>query len=188
MEKVIVPEYPYAFQSGRHKEEYVESFVFRNSNYLFYVRNRKHRMIDALDQHLDFIFRAGLKLPTKVICPFCQQKTVKYFLFNEYLLTPGLCCCENAACQAELKSLHPETDLIPFRISSLGIFKNTGARRKAETFFRKIYGLPKRLTPQIVFSILREALGDKKPMAMMPPLRLRGRLKQKINAIQLALF
>lgn len=188
MEKVIVPEYPYTFQSGKHKGECVEGFIFRNSNYLFYVRNRKHRMIDALDQHLDFIFRAGSKLPTKVICPYCQQKTVKYFLFNEYLLTPGLSCCEDANCKAELKSLHPETDLIPFRISSLGIFRNTGARRKAETFFKKIYGLPKRLTSKIVFSILREAMGEKKPITIVPPLRLRGVLKQKINAIQLALF
>lgn len=188
MAEIIIPENLYAFKSGRHQGEYVESFVFRNSNYLFHVRNRKHRDIDALDQHLDFIFRAGSKLQTKTVCPYCRQRAVKYFLLDEYLLFPGLCCCEDAACKAELKSLHPETRLMPFSLSSLGAFKKAGARKKAETFFRKVYGLPKRLTPQTVFLILKEAISGKKPLAITPPLRLRGVLKQKVNEVQLALF
>lgn len=188
MAEVIIPESLYAFKSGRHQGEYVENFVFRNTNYLFHVRNRKHRDIDALDRHLDFIFKAGSKLPTKIICPYCQQRAVKYFLFNEYLLAPGLCCCDDPDCKVELKNLHPETRLMPFYLSSLGAFKKVNARRKAETFFRKIYGLPRTLTPEIVFSILREAMGEKKSMAITPPLRLRGVLKQKVNEVQLALF
>ena len=188
MAEIIIPESLYAFKSGRHKGEYVENFVFRNTDYLFHVRNRKHRDIDALDRHLDFIFEAGSKLPTKTICQYCQQKMVKYFLLNEDLLAPGLCCCDDLDCKAELKRLHPEARLMPFYLSSLGAFKKVVARKKAETFFKTIYGLPRTPTPEIVFSILREAMGEKKPMAIAPPLRLRGVLKQKINEVQLALF
>jgi hypothetical protein len=161
--KVITPETPYIFKSGRHQNECVESFIFKNSNYLFEVRNRKHRTGDALDKHLDFIFEAGDQLSTAKVCPFCQQKMVKYFLFNHNLLLPELTCCQEHECQKSLKELHPTTNLIRFRLSSLGLFKKITARKKAEIFFKKIYGLPRRITPQIVFFILQETINKKDP-------------------------
>lgn len=182
--KIIVPNNPYVFKSGKHKDEYAESFIFKNSNYLFYVRNRKHRTEDALDKHLDFIFEAGCQLPTKTVCPFCKKKMVKYFLFGKDLLLPGLICCEDADCRKELKSLRPGINLIPFRFSSLGLFKKITVRRKAEIFFKRIYGLPRRITPQIVFSMLGEALGKKN----FSPAPSRSRFKVRPNATQLNLL
>lgn len=187
MEKeILIPEKPYAFKSGKHQGEFVESFIFKNSNYLFRVRNRDHRLGDVLDRHLDFIFEAGSRLQTRNICSFCKERNVKFFLFSVNLLLPGLTCCENSDCQQKLKILHPGIDLISFRISSLGIFKKITARRKAEIFFKKIYGLPRIITANIVFSIFREAMGVKDlPPAPQPP---RSRYKVKPNSIQLDLF
>jgi hypothetical protein len=180
--KIIIPQAPYVFKSGKHKDECVESFIFKNSDYLFHVRNREHRTGDALDQHLDFIFEAGHKMPTKIICPFCQQKVVKYFLFDRYLLLPGLTCCDDVECKMQLKKLHPQTELVPFRFSSLGLFKKITIRRKAEIFFKKVYGMPRIITPQIVFSRLREALGEKDYSPISLP---RSRFKVKPDATQL---
>ena len=180
--KVIIPQEPYVFKSGKHKDECVESFIFKNSSYLFHVRNREHRAGDALDQHLDFIFEAGYKMPTKIICPFCGQKVVKYFLFNRDLLLPGLTCCEEMECKIQLRKLHPGTELVPFRFSSLGLFKKITIRKKAEVFFKKVYGMPRIITPEIVFSRLKEALGEKDYSPAPPP---RSRLKVKPDATQL---
>lgn len=180
--KIIIPQAPYVFKSGKHKDECVESFIFKNSNYLFHVRNREHRTGDALEQHLDFIFEAGCKLSTKTICPFCNQKTVKYFLFNRDLLLPSLTCCEEMECKIQLKKLHPRNELVPFRFSSLGLFKKITIRKKAEIFFKKVYGMPRIITPQIVFSRLKEALGEK-DCSPAPPLKPRFKVKSDATQI-----
>lgn len=185
--KIFIPRNPYVFKSGKHKDECTESFVFKNSDYLFYVRNRKHREGDALDKHLDFIFEAGCRLPTKIICPFCKKKMVKFFLLGLNLMTPGLTCCEDSSCQQELKSLRPGHGLIAFRLSSLGLFKKVTIRKKAELFFRKIYGLPRIIKPEVVFSLLKQALGEKE-VSPVPPPRRKLRLKAKPDSSQLKLL
>ena len=166
--EITVPKSIYVFRSGKHIGDAAENYIFRNSNYLFYVRNRKHHEKDVLDQHLDFIFAAGAKLQTKTICPFCKKNTVKFFLRESLLFIEGLTCCDEALCKEMLKSLHPGISLIPFRISTLGIFKKVGPREKVEAFFRKIYGMPRRITPDIVFSMLRAAVGAPESLPAQP--------------------
>jgi|GEM_PF-2099459 len=172
--EILVPKSIYVFQSGKHIGDAAENFIFRNSDYLFYVRNRKHHDKDVLDQHLDFIFEAGAKLQTKKICPFCKKKTVKFFLFDSLFFLEGLTSCEDNLCKETLKSLHPGISLAPFLISTLGNFKKAGPRKKAEAFFRKVFGMPRRITPAIVFSMLRAAVGDQESLKPQP-------LKKKVK-------
>jgi hypothetical protein len=181
--ELVIPTTPYIFQSGKHAGESVESFIFKGSEYLFHVRNRKHRENDVLDQHLDFIFEAGCELETKLLCPFCQEKKVKNFLvLNKQFLT-GLTCCDNPECRRQLKNLHPGYDLRIFRISTLGEFKIPSIRKKAETFFRKVYGYPRKATPEKILDMLRRSITkeDLQPFPLTPP---RSRFKVKSDAVQ----
>lgn len=179
---IIIPKSPYIFRSGKHMNEFAEDFVFYNTDYLLHVNNREHHANDALERHLRFIYEAGTKLKTKKICPFCLNKPVRYFVFNSYLFLEGLTCCEDALCKEHLKSLHPELNLVPFFISSLGNFKNTRIREKAEVFFRKIYGIKRRPSAQQVLNLLRSAVSEPE-LFQAQPLSLRKRIK-KPDAIQ----
>lgn len=179
---IVIPKSPYIFRSGKHMNDFAENFVFYNTDYLLHVNNREHHANDALEKHLKFIYEAGTKLKTKKICPFCQNKPVRFFLFNSYLFLEGLTCCEDALCKEHLKSLHPELNLFPFFISSLGNFKVPSVRKKAEIFYRKIYGIKRRPSPQQVLTLLKNAIGEPEPLQPQP-LRLRNKII-KPDAIQ----
>ena len=171
MEKkeIEIPLGPYQLKTGSHAGEYIEGFIFKNSDYLFHVRSINRRPNDMLNKQLNFIFEAGNLLSTQEICPFCKKNTVKFFLHHEDFLLTGLTCCSENGCRMELKNLHPGIDLLPFCLYVLGSFKNKDAREKAEIFFKKVYGLPRFLTPQKVFNILKEAMVGKDLPIIAPP-------------------
>lgn len=181
--ELVIPKAPYFFQSGKHAGESVESFIFRDSNYLFHVRNRKHRDNDALDQHLDFIFEAGCELETKLICPFCNEKKVKNFLVPGKQFSTGLTCCENPECRRQLKNLRPGYDLRIFRISTLGEFKTTTLRKKAEMFFRKVYGYPRKATPEKILDMFKRTTIKED----LQPVQSPSRFKVRSDATQIKL-
>lgn len=195
--EVFIPDGPYQFKSGRHRGEYVESFIFKNSAYLFRVKNRDHYAGDKLDVHLRFIFEAGQKLETKMLCPFCKVNTVKCFvILNSAKLLPGLTCCESSECKNKLKSLHPNCELIRFNFQALRIFQKISLRRQAERLFKKAYGLSGKLTPELIFETLKKALRleivnskqiNKKENLEPAPLRKSSPMV-KPNATQLLLF
>lgn len=196
-ENVFIPDGPYQFKSGRHQGEYVESFIFKNSAYLFRVKNRDHYASDKLDIHLRFIFNAGQKLETKILCPFCRTNKVKCFIIlNSVKLLPGLTCCENSECKNKLKFLHPNHELVRFNFQALEIFQKINLRGQAERFFKKVYGLPGKLTPDFIFKTLKNALRpnivNPKPInnkeSLEPVMFYKSRFRVKPNATQLNLI
>ena len=183
----MIPEKPYILQSGEHQGECIEKFIFKNSDYLFHLRNLRQAEKNVLRRYLDFVFYAGHLLRTTHYCPFCKEELVKYFLFRGDNFSTNLTCCNNRQCQEKLKEMCPNYYLKPFRLSTLGTFKEKNHREKAEIFFKSIYGFPRQVTPEQIFNALKKTVErENLPPLPIPPPKIKAEKNQK--HFQLLLF
>lgn len=183
----VIPDRPYVLRSGKHEGQFIEEFIFKDSDYLFHLRARDYAENNVLKKYLDFVFYAGYLLKTSHYCPFCKEELVKFFLFRGTHFSENLTCCDKPECRAKLKEICPGYDLKPFRISTLGEFKKKNHREAAEIFFKRIYGFPRRVTSEQIFKALKKALEEKGLSSLpIPPPKVKAAKKQ--NHFQLLLF
>lgn len=138
-------EEPYVFQSGKYKGKTVEEIIFKDPSFvaaLLHYRGSNQAKNNALYEHLDLLME---KIPeTKMICPVCKQKTVKYFLFlNSEDIYQTLVCCENTDCKNHLRISHPNDYILPLKLSSLASFHQKRLRKSFISLLKKAIELKK---------------------------------------------
>jgi len=138
-----VPAAPYFFEkSKRFPGQSLEELVFTKSASFFSLADQPHHEGDSMHAHIEFMLSAGDVMETKMLCPYCRQDNVKFFLFlNHSLITEKLACCDNPRCKHEIKLGHGDDSLIAIKIRNLRRFKKKGNRQQAEKLFRHALGL-----------------------------------------------
>ncbi len=149
---------PYFFQSGKYQGQSVEEVIFKDPAYigiLLSYRDNKNPG-NALQRHLEVLLEKTPKTITK--CPICGKRSVKYFLYlNNETVFKELVCCENPMCREKLQNNHPNDYLLPFKLSSLLVFKRKTLRKKVVSLFKSVLGLRGQVAPEKIYNIFFEA-------------------------------
>ena len=161
------PRGPYVFQSGRRAGKTVEHFMFEDYGFLtwfLYGMNRESNgQKNVLHQHLEWVLRRGENRKTKMICPQCRVRTVKFFSVlygyghDDFSVDLHYTCCENGGCREILRgmALGERPVFMPFRFSQLTNFER-GDRRRIAELFKEVFEIPKPLTRGAVFQFFNE--------------------------------
>lgn len=147
---------PYIFQSGKYLGLSVEEIIFKDPAFvsvlLSYVDKSKTKS-NALHQNLNYLIDIYPK--TLIKCPFCNQRSVKYILYlNTETILKELVCCDQKACQIKLQSNHLNDYLIPFKLSSIEVFRKKTLQKKYIAIFKAIIGLKGKVTSEKVIEKL----------------------------------
>lgn len=149
---IMNPDGPYLIQSGRFQGHYLEELMLSNPEYVFVLNSYRQagKPENALQRHLRLLLESMPQ--TKVLCPICQTKSIKYFLFlNHETIMPELCCCESAACREHLRLNHPNDYLMPIKFSSMMVFKTKTLRAKSLSLIKRATGLKGRPDAEQIF-------------------------------------
>lgn len=158
----FIPTVPYVIRSGKYKDAAVEILMFNNYPFLkfLYFEMNKNPTAEKnrLHQHLDWLMRQGENRKTRVLCPQCQQRKLRYFSARGskrlgYSLSLIFTSCEKPNCIKKLESLSGGTkvELYPFRFSSIAKFRNRTDQRLVAELLRNAFDLPARLTAEAAF-------------------------------------
>jgi hypothetical protein len=151
-------EVPYVFQSGKYKGQTVEEIIFRDPSFIAKLLSyRKNDRVgnNSLYEHLDLMM--GKFPETKMWCPVCKQRKIKYFLFlNSEDIYQTLVCCDNIDCKDHLRINHPNDYVLPLKLSSLLSFPQTRLRKSFISLLKKAIAL-KKIEPEKINAIF---IGD----------------------------
>lgn len=144
---------PYIFRSGKYQGQSVEEIIFKDPAHiakLLYHKEQGTMTDSALSRHLDFISKTP---DTKLKCPICKNKSVKYFLFlNSEDISKDLICCEDPSCQSHLLINHPNDYLLPMKLSSLMSFRKKTLKKKMVSLLKKSLCLSSSPTATQIFA------------------------------------
>lgn len=144
---------PYIFQSGKYQGQSLEEVIFKDPNHianLLYYKEVGKMTEGVLSRHLDLLSRTP---DTKLKCPVCHQKSVKYFLFlNSEDISHDLICCEDPACQSHLLVNHPNDYLLPMKLSSLVPLRQKNLRKKMVSLLKRALCLKGSLSAEQIFT------------------------------------
>lgn len=161
---IEVPERFYVFVSGKNKGKVAELYMFDKYSFLVYMLYRLReewsgkREKNFLHKHLEWLLRQGETRQTKMLCPQCGLRTVKFFsvryCYERYDFSIGTeyTCCENNECINTLqgKAMEKIPEFMPFKFSNLLRFEKSD-RPRVVRLFRQAFCLPERLRREEAF-------------------------------------
>ncbi|TSD01352.1 MAG: hypothetical protein Athens071426_680, partial [Parcubacteria group bacterium Athens0714_26] len=124
-------------------------------NFPALVKTQKN--VDNYDRnkakHVNFILAvAPINLPTKVSCPHCHQKTVKYFSLKDDKLTA---CCDNPKCRQRCQCGTDE--LFPFSLETFNHSKFKNRSQELALFFKSCFGFNNNLRAEEVYNFFKKS-------------------------------
>ena len=111
---------PYIIQSGKYKGRLLEDLILEDfSTIMIWLSYQKEdeKASNGLQERLKLLSN---RIPaTKMQCPICREKSVKYFLLlDSQINLKKLVCCENQSCKDQLLLNHPDNYFLPIKLSS----------------------------------------------------------------------
>lgn len=113
---------------------------------------------DERQAHLQFIFRAGNCLHTKIKCVYCSTEMVRHFAFTKNIsVSLFTLCCPREGCMEKMLTKKSGAGLFPIDLRSLQYIPEEEGRAKAFEILKFATGLPDPLShPREVYGFLRE--------------------------------
>lgn len=148
---------PYAFQSGKHQGKAMELMMFDDYGWLFWYLNKlnseSHMGKNSAHRHLEELFYKGETRQPRKTCPQCGQRPVKYLSVlwgydGAFSAGTHYTCCEDEKCKQALRdeAAGNHIEFFPFKFSALERFYSKSDKRRITGIFKKVFGLPERLT------------------------------------------
>jgi hypothetical protein len=149
-----VPDSPFILPDGKFAGLALESLIFTNPAGVVLLSKKNL----ALNQHLNFLFKAGENLPTIPYCS-CGKNKVKHFIMDSGKPRYDLICCDDNECINNLimhKVNFTDSDKIlwPIRLSTLLSLKDQEEQKAAARFMKNVLGLSRRATSEDILELL----------------------------------
>lgn len=164
MANLTVPSNYYILKSGPSKGKSPSLLMFQNPDkidflYKKYVKSHKRSQKKNLFHlQLEWLIQQGENRKTKMLCPHCKKKTVKYFSIRTSYSGKSIgrqyTYCEDCA----KPNPCPRCILHEFKFSVLANIDAKENRiffKKAKTLYCTVFELPKRLTKERIFEFFK---------------------------------
>ncbi len=161
------PDGPYVIQSGKHAGQVLELLMFRDYPFLSFMLKRLKghfwKKKNKFHLHLEWLMQGGENRQPKMICPQCKKQTVEYFSIiyghsGGFSISPLYTCCGQEKCKEQLRAmaLGKPQRLMPFRSSTIKRFSTIAGRKEVVGLYKRVFGLPERLTRQVAFEFFNQ--------------------------------
>jgi len=129
-------------------ELFVETLIFTNPSFLLKNIKKENRI---LANHMDFIFKAGERLPVIPFCPFCHEYKVTNFVWSN---NPhyDLMSCDSCVGKLESKANMDNSVVLPIKLSTINMFQDE-EQKKIGVFFKNLVGISNYAAPNEILNM-----------------------------------
>ncbi len=161
------PRESYVIQSGKKEGKSVEQLMFSDYGWILFMKNlydkKNARIKNDLQKHVEWTLAQGKSRIPKMICPQCNKKTVSFFSYlgSErfgYSMSAAYTCCDDKECVSRLSAqgIEKVPTFLPITFSSITHFNNKQDQKRVAEILKHCFGLPKRLTKEVLFTFFSE--------------------------------
>lgn len=121
-----------------------------------YQQTIKESSLSGYQQHLIWLLQRGEDRESKMICPHCRHKKVKYFTYSRIEGIIGATSLKEIYC---VDCVQGRANQLPFQFSSLRhfhIFGEANFLKNVVPLFLYVFSLPERKTKKVAFNFFKD--------------------------------